>query len=101
MRGFAKKDDDFEIKYYNTAGLATILMAFFDCILLVTPISICYVLITRVGSNKAYAGCIAVLVAFTLIFCLCMIAFTNARRHEILAGVAALVSVSILIPPND
>jgi hypothetical protein len=71
----------------------TALMAIFMSVLLVAPIAICYVLITRVdNTDKAYAGCIVVLLGFTLLFIVSMITLSTAKRHEILAGTAASVS---------
>lgn len=67
-------------------------MAIFISTLLVAPIAICYVIITRIdNSDKAYAGCIVVLLGFTLFFVVGMSALSHAKRHEILAGTAALV----------
>jgi hypothetical protein len=74
---------------YDATGLATAVMALLVTVVLVAPITICYFLITHLESNRAYAGCIGVLMGFTLIFSLRMIAFSNAKRQEILAATTA------------
>ncbi|KAL9079449.1 MAG: hypothetical protein Q9157_001658 [Trypethelium eluteriae] len=57
--------------------------------LLVIPIYILYYLVADVGTSRAYAICIGVLLVSTLAFSAVISLFTRARRHEILAAAAA------------
>ena len=69
-------------------------------ILLIVPIYVLYHMINDVGTGKAYAICIGVLLVFTLAFSAVLSLFTRARRHEILAAAAAYCAVLVVFLGN-
>lgn len=75
--------------YYTRSRIekfVLLIIMFMILVLLVVPIYVLYRL-TNDGGDKA--GCIGVLLVFTLLFAACISMFTTARRHEILAASAA------------
>ena len=78
--------------YYDRSRITKVansIIIFAILALLVIPIYILYHLVADVGTNKAYAICIGVLLVFTLAFSAVLSLFTKARRHEILGAAAA------------
>lgn len=99
----AQKTNSRFVHYYSPKHiqrLVTALMSIAISILLVLPITICYFIVTNVGGNKAYGGCIGVLLFFTLIFSIFMILFSSAKRHEILATTSAYCAVLVVFLGN-
>ncbi|KAF2231422.1 hypothetical protein EV356DRAFT_293280 [Viridothelium virens] len=68
--------------------------------LLVIPIYILYYLVADVGTSRAYAICIGVLLVSTLAFSAVISLFTRARRHEILAAAAAYCATLVVFIGN-
>lgn len=69
-------------------------------VLLIVPIYTLYHLIKDVGTNRAYALCMGVLVVATLAFSAVLSLFTKAKRHEILAAAAAYCAVLVVFLGN-
>lgn len=63
-------------------------------VLLGVPIYVLYHLVSDVGTNRAYAICIGILLIFTLTFSAMLSLFTRAKRHEIFGAAAAYVPYS-------
>jgi hypothetical protein len=83
------KTDGMTIKYWKSQSVATAIIAVLIVIIFVLPITLCYILLLFVGGRKAYAGCIAILFIFTLMFITFVIVFSKAKRQEVLAATAA------------
>lgn len=69
--------------------LTTAVVALSMCIHLVLPVFICYILVSIVGGNKGYGGCISVLFLFTLIFACCIAFYSKVKGHEVLGATIA------------
>ncbi|KAF2142084.1 uncharacterized protein K452DRAFT_326613 [Aplosporella prunicola CBS 121167] len=85
--------------YYNRSRIqrtATAIIALLVSILLVLPISICYVMVIYIGGNKAYGACIGIIFLSTLIFSVCTSIFSNAKRSEVLAATSAYCAVLVV-----
>jgi len=80
--------------------LVNMIITFMVLVLLVLPIYILYHMITDVGTGKAYASCIGVLLLATLAFSAVLSLFTRARRHEILAAASAYCAVLVVFFGN-
>lgn len=78
----------------NAIILAMILM------LLIVPIWVLFHLINDIGSGRAYAICVGVLLISTLAFSAVLSLFTSAKRHEILAAAAAYCAVLVVFYGN-
>ena len=81
-----RKSPDPYIKYYSKSRidlLVRVVVCFLAVALLVFPVAI---LLTIPASNVVK---IVVLLSFTLFFCVCISAFTKAKRHEVFAATAA------------
>ncbi|MCJ1382307.1 hypothetical protein MMC17_005420 [Xylographa soralifera] len=67
----------------------TFIITFIVLTLLIIPIWILYYLTVTLHTSTTDTICIAVLLISTLIFSVCLLLFTAAKRHEILAAAAA------------
>ncbi|KAF2246453.1 hypothetical protein BU26DRAFT_566831 [Trematosphaeria pertusa] len=91
------------IHYFSASrisNVATAIVAFIMAVILVLPVLLCYVLVTKVGSYNGYAGCIGILFFFTMLFSCTMAFYSKAKRHETLAATAAYCAVLVVFLGN-
>ena len=87
MKGNKKEIDDPAIHYFDRTRISycvTMVMTLLILVLLIVPVWILYKMSVR-GIISTNLGSIGVVLAFTLIVATVLSAFTQAKRHEMLA----------------
>ena len=89
--------------YYTRSridGLALGIITGVILILMIIPIYTLYSLVDELGTRKANATYMGVLVLATLAFSAVLARFTRARRHEILGAAAAYCAILVIFLGN-
>jgi hypothetical protein len=89
--------------YYTRSRIDRLVLVIITCmllILMVLPVYALYSLVDQLGTRKANATYMGVLLVATLAFSAVLALFTRARRHEILGAAAGYCAVLVIFLGN-